>query len=66
MRFTDLSQADACYSVAETARVSWREVGHPRLESFAAAVFKLSRLARERGDDDTGWREFLYPARRAR
>ena len=66
MKFTDLAQTDACYSVAERARVSWREVGHPGLESFAAAVFELSRLARVRGGDDTGWREFLYPARRAR
>lgn len=65
MTFVSLSQADAYHSVASRAGLSWHALDHEVLERFAEAVFTLSRLARQQ-DDDTGWREFLYPARRAR
>lgn len=65
MKYVSLANADAYYELASRARVSWREVQHPELEAFAEAVLELTRLAR-RADDDAGWREFLYPARRAR
>jgi hypothetical protein len=65
MRYLTLAQADSCYSIASTARLSWRAVAHAQLEEFAGAVLSLSRLAKQQ-DDVTGWRQFLYPARRAR
>ncbi|MEU2612156.1 hypothetical protein ABZ570_11310 [Micromonospora sp. NPDC007271] len=65
MRYFDLQRANSYYSVAETAELSWRTVAHPKVEAFSRAVLRLSRLARQQ-DDDTGWRTFLYPARRAR
>lgn len=65
MKYVTLSGADAYHAVAGKAGLSWRSMEHPELERFSEAVFTLSRLAK-RQDDDTGWREFLYPARRAR
>lgn len=65
MTYVSLTQADAYHAVASRAGLSWRSLEHPELERFAESVFALSRLARH-VDDDTGWREFLYPARRAR
>lgn len=65
MRFLGLAQAGSCYSVASRARLSWQAVAHPGLEEFAGGVLSLSRLAKQQ-DDATGWRQFLYPARRAR
>lgn len=65
MRFVSLSQAEAYYGVAGKATLSWRSIDHPGLERFAEAVYSLTRLSR-RQEDDIGWREFLYPARRAR
>lgn len=65
MTYVSLSQADAYHTVASRAGLSWRSLEHSGLERFAESVFALSRLARQ-VDDDTGWREFLYPARRAR
>jgi hypothetical protein len=65
VRYVNLAQAEAYYSVARRAGLSWRTIEHPSLEGFSKAVLNLSRLAKEQ-DDDTGWREFLYPARRAR
>lgn len=66
MKSASLSQADAYYQLATAARLSWRSMDCPSLGFFAEAVFRLSQLARRYGSDDAGWREFLYPARRAR
>jgi hypothetical protein len=65
VKYATLAQTDAYYDVASRAALSWRSVEHPVLEALSAAVYDLSRLART-ADDETGWREFLYPARRAR
>lgn len=65
MKLVNLSQADAYHGVAGKAGLSWRSIDHAGLERFAEAVFALTRLSK-RQEDDTGWREFLYPARRAR
>ena len=65
MTYVSLSQATRYYALATQATLSWRSVEHLGLERFAEAVFALTRLAREQ-DDDVGWRESLYPARRAR
>lgn len=65
MTYVSLTQADAYHAVASRAGLSWRSLEHAGLERFSESVFVLSRLARQ-VDDDTGWREFLYPARRAR
>ena len=65
MRYVNITHARAYYRMARRARLSWRAVAHPRLEELAVAVTRLSRLARQE-DDVTGWRQFLYPARRAR
>lgn len=65
MTYVSLSQADAYHAVASRAGLAWRSLEDAGLERFAESVFTLSRLAKH-VDDDTGWREFLYPARRAR
>ena len=65
MKYVDIAHADAYYSVARSAGLAWRAVAHPGLEEFSEAVLSLSRLAKQQ-DDDTGWRGFTYPARRAR
>ena len=65
MRYVPLAQADGYFEVAGTARLNWRGIEHAGVERFSEAVFKLSKLSRQQ-DDDTGWRQFLYPARRAR
>ena len=65
MTYVSLSRAESYYSLAARATLSWRSIEHPGLEQFSEAVFALTRLARQQ-DDDVGWREFLYPARRAR
>jgi hypothetical protein len=65
MRFVSFAQAASYFDVAGKARVNWRSLEHPAVQRFSEAVFKLSKLSRLQ-DDDTGWRRFLYPARRAR
>jgi len=65
MKYTTLAQARRYYDVAQSASLTWRPVEHEGIERFSTAVYGLSRSARAL-DDDTGWREFLYPARRAR
>jgi hypothetical protein len=65
MKYTTLVRARRYYDVAQRASLAWRPVEHDGIERFSSAVYLLSRSARSL-DDDTGWREFLYPARRAR
>jgi hypothetical protein len=65
MRYVPFAQAASYYDVAGKARLNWRSIEHAGVERFSEAVFKLSKLSRQQ-DDDTGWRRFLYPARRAR
>ena len=65
MRYVPFAQAASYFDVADKARLNWRSIEHPGVERFSESVFKLSRLIRLQ-DDDTGWRRFLYPARRAR
>jgi hypothetical protein len=65
MRYIPFAQADSYYDVAGRARLNWRSIEHEGVERLSEAVFKLSKLSRQQ-DDDTGWRRFLYPARRAR
>lgn len=65
MRYISLTQATEYYELASRVRVFWQVLHHPALEQFARSVFELSRLSREE-PDQTGWRAFLYPARRAR
>lgn len=65
MRYVPFAQAASYFDVAGRARLNWRRLEHPGVERFSEAVFKLSKLSRLQ-DDDTGWRRFLYPARRAR
>jgi hypothetical protein len=65
MKYTTLAQANRYYEIAQRASLMWRPVEHKGIERFSTAVYGLSRSARAL-DDDTGWREFLYPARRAR
>lgn len=65
MRYIPFAQTDSYYDVAGNARLNWRSIEHAGVERFSEAVFKLSKLSRQQ-DDDTGWRQFLYPARRAR
>ena len=65
MTYVSLGRADRYHRVAAEARLSWRSMEHTDLERFSEAVFTLTRLAKHQ-DDDTGWREVLYPARRAR
>lgn len=65
MKYATLAQACRYHDVAQRASLTWRPVEHERIERFSTAVYELSRSARAL-DDDTGWREFLYPARRAR
>jgi len=65
MKYTALAQARRYYDVAQRASLAWRPVEHEGIERFSTAVYRLSRSAHAL-DDDTGWREFLYPARRAR
>jgi hypothetical protein len=65
MRYVRLARADNYQKLAATVRLQWRAIDHAELERFSQAVFELTRLCRER-DDDTGWREFLYPARKAK
>ena len=65
MTYVSLWHADSYHRVAAEARLSWRSMEHTDLERFSEAVFKLTRLAKQQ-EDDTGWREVLHPARRAR
>ena len=65
MKYINLAQADSYYTLARSANLSWRLINHQILERFTKAVLELSRLAK-RQEDETGWREFIYPARRAR
>lgn len=65
MKYVTLAQASRYHDVARRASLAWRPVAHSGLERFSSAVFRLAR-ASSNLDDDTGWREFLYPARRAR
>lgn len=65
MRYVPFAQAASYFDVAGKARLNWRSLEHPAVERFSQSVFRLSRLMTLQ-DDDTGWRQFLYPARRAR
>lgn len=65
MRYISLTQATEYYDLARRVRVSWQVLHHPALEQFTGTVSQLSRLSRDE-PDQTGWRAFLYPARRAR
>lgn len=65
MKYATLAQASRYHDVAKSVSLTWRPIEHPGTERFSSAVYRLSRIART-VDDDTGWREFLYPARRAR
>lgn len=65
MKHVDLAQAAGYYDIAAKAGLAWRTLEHAGLERYSEAVYALHRLAQEQGDD-TGWREFLVPARRVR
>ena len=65
MRYVPFAQAASYFDVADKAHLNWRTLEHPAVERFSESVFKLSRLMRLQ-EDDAGWRQFLYPARRAR
>lgn len=65
MKHVDLAQAAGYYDIAATAGLAWRTLEHAGLERYSEAVYALHRMAQKQ-DDDTGWREFLVPARRMR
>jgi hypothetical protein len=65
MRYIPLARVSEYYHLATIARLQWRTADDFDLDRFCQVVGKLTRLGREQ-DDDTGWREFLYPAWRAR